>query len=375
MNQPLTIILINSGRKWIGEIEHVAILYEQLDKAGHRPWIACRKGYSLEKHALKSAWRCLPLYLNNRFNPVQDLSDVIALRKLAKKEQVDLLHVHRGKEHWLGAMVSALGRIPLIRTRHVMTLVRHHLLNRILYEHFTDHIICVSHAVAQGYRKGFHRLPSMDIIHSAVDLEKFHPRHASEKMRTDLLKGSRVTENPIVFGLFGRFQKIKGQEIFIRAAARICREYDHVFFYMAGPRGIKRGRLQAEMARTQYGLDGRIKADGKRDDLPEVLASIDVGVIASTGSEGSSRIALEMMASGLPVIATQVGGIPELADQCPGLILVNPGDDAMLAAEMKKCIESYRLEDLGCASRKHVVMKNQPSAWIERIIQVYRKYA
>ena len=370
----LSIILVNSGRKWIGEIEHVAMLYEQLQKAGHRPWIACRRGYALEKHALMKGWKHIALNLNSRFHPFQDFADIRSLYRLCVSENVQILHVHRGKEHWLGVFVRILAGLPIVRTRHVVTPVKSHLLNRILYKYFTDHVICVSHATARGYSKGFKYLPELEIIHSAVDTDVYHPRHASDLIRSQLFGGREIPSDALIFGLFGRYQKIKGHYYFLKAAAIIGKEFDHAYFFMAGPRGERIRSKLIHYADSQPVLKGRVMIDGHRNDIPSVLASIDIGVIASIGSEGSSRIALEMMASGLPIIATRVGGIPEIDPQCPGFVLIKPGDVGELVKSMRNYMMQPDVKNQGIISRHYVINKNNPHKWIQNIINIYMKH-
>ena len=151
MARPFTIALANSGRKWIGEVAHVAMLYEQLEALGHRPWIVCRRGYALEARARERGWRHLSLTFDSRFHPLHDLADIRSWVAWGRREQVDLLHCHRGKDHLLGVAVARRLRRPLVRTRHVVTPVHLHPFNRWLYLRATDAILCVSRAARASF--------------------------------------------------------------------------------------------------------------------------------------------------------------------------------------------------------------------------------
>src|SRR5262249_7200375 len=143
---PLKILITNSGRKWIGEAAHCLMLHEQLRAAGHRVWLAVRSGSELHRRAREGNLEHLALKFSSRFSPASDWRDVAALRDLIRREKIDLLHAHRGKDHWIGVAAARLCGIPVVRTRHVVTPVKAHIFNRWLYHRATAAVISVSSA-------------------------------------------------------------------------------------------------------------------------------------------------------------------------------------------------------------------------------------
>lgn len=378
MDQSLTIALANSGRKWIGEIAHVAMLYDQLERLGHRPWIVCRQGYALHQHAVQAGWRTLDLEFNSGFHPWTDGRDLTRWLQWARRENPDIIHCHRGKDHWLGLAVAQLLGRPLVRTRHVVVPVVRHWMNRWLYLHATHAILCVSKATRESFGVWQDRLPAGRVILSAVDSDRFHPQGRSDAWRrlhaaapwSDPADGAG--EQPLWFGLIGRFQSIKGQQIYLEAAGRVAAQVPQAHFLIAGA-GSDNQRLRYEARAEELGFGKRLVVLGFRPDLPEILASLDVGVIASLGSEGSSRIALEMMASGLPLVATRVGGIPDITEPRGVARLVAPGDPAAMAEAMlawAKDPEARRAT--GLAARQHVLQAHHPRLWAETIVKAYQ---
>jgi glycosyltransferase involved in cell wall biosynthesis len=380
----LTIALANSGRKWIGEIAHVAMLYRELEKLGHRPWVICREGFALHEHALREGWRVLALKFNSRFHPASDWADARRWAEWARAQHPAVLHCHRGKDHWLGAAVSRMTSVPLVRTRHVVTPVRRHLFNRWLYFRATRAALSVSEAAANSFGPWRPHLPNAQVILSAVDHNRFMPtRRSLEWRRIHSAKGFEGLEagrnEPFWFGLVGRFHRIKGHQYFFEAAARIAAEFPQAHFLMAGAGGMEKKQALRERAQG-LGFADRLVIAGHLEDLPTLLASLDVGVIASIGSEGSSRIGLEMMASGLPVVATRVGGIPDLLERGPGDpgdgpggILVPPRNPEAMAEGMRAFIRDRELrERAGRWNRERVIRHHDPAAWAERIVGVYR---
>ncbi|MBI1784843.1 glycosyltransferase family 4 protein, partial [Candidatus Sumerlaeota bacterium] len=113
------------------------------------------------------------------------------------------------------------------------------------------------------------------------------------------------------------------------------------------------------------------------DNLPETMASLDIGVVASVGSEGSSRVTMEYMASGVPVVATRVGGIPEILranerGEAELGVLVPPRDPEALAAAIMGLIENeVERCRLAQAGLRAVRESHDPEKWAEAIERIY----
>ena len=379
---PLTIHLANSGRKWIGEIAHVAILYERLDALGHRPWIICRRESALHHHAQTHAWRHLALTFSGSFSLLSDTADLRAWRALARREPPAIVHCHRGKDHWGGLFIARQAGCPLIRTRHVVMPVRRHPLNRWFYLRATRAIISVSAAARASLGPWADRHPFERIILAAVDLGRFHPglrlraplrgrgAPGAEAAPLDPVRDSPLDQ--IWFGLLGRFQGVKGHKFFLQAAARVAAHCPAARFMLAG-QGSAGQLAKFRALAAELGIADRVWITGILEDLPRVLASLDVGVIASVGSEGSSRAALEMMASGLPLVATRVGGIPDLVPSEAFGRLVPPRDpEALAAAMLAWAADPEARAFAGRLARDHVERHHSPERWIAETLAVYR---
>lgn len=314
MSDPLNILLTNSGRKWIGEVGHCALLIESMEKLGHKFWAACRRGSEFEGYLERHNLRHLTLEFSSR--PARsDLTDIRLLRELIDREGVDVVHVHRGKDHWIAMIAARRAGVPVVRTRHVVTPVNAHPLNRWLYARATDAVIGVSEAAEASLGRLAEKVPYARVIHSAVDQEKFSPARRRDLWRLRHVAPALAGE-PLWIGLVGRVQKVKGQKPFLEAAGAVASECPEAYFLLAG-RGAPKRIPDYENTAREKGFAGRLHVEGVLKNLPEVMASLDIGVIPSLGSEGSSRIALEMMASGVPIVASWVGGIPELLGAGP----------------------------------------------------------
>ena len=305
----MKILMLNSARRWIGEAAHTLALAEGLEQRGHCVYLGVRHGHELEQRAAEKQFpRIVSLHFNSKFNPLTDISDLLKIRRLVRDEHIDLIHCHRGKDHWLAVLASRAMRHapPLIRTRHVVTPAARHLINRWLYSFGTQGLIAVSRAAWNSLGNLADSCPHGKIIYSSVDSGKFRPELRSEEARQEL--GCRP--DTILVGLIGRFQRVKGQRDFIRAAAMLKDRFPQMHFLMAGRgsdghiRGLRGIAQQAGLEAERYTLLGILP------DVARVMASLDIGVIASVGSEGSSRALLEYMGCALPCVATRVGGNP-----------------------------------------------------------------
>ncbi len=370
--KPLKILIVNSGRKWIGEVAHCFALYEELRRRSHRPTLVCRNGWALMHKALELGYPFYTLQMHGRFRLRGDLRDIVKLRRLIQQEKIDLVHCHRGKDHWLAAMALLFmrRRIPLVRTRHVVMPVKQHIFNRWLYRGRTAGVIAVSHQTAQSLDRLQRYFPPdrLRVVYGAVDLEKLSPGRRNNAVRATC--GAR--DNDLLVGLVARVQRIKGQEYFLQAAALLGQKFPQARFVLAG-RGDEQRYEPLKRTASELGIIGRVAFLGYQPNIASLMASLDVGVIASLGSEGSSRVAIEYMASGVPVVATRVGGIPELVEDGKTAILVEPGNAQALADAIGRLIASADLrESLGKCGRERAERLFNFDRFILETVEFYR---
>ena len=256
----------------------------------------------------------------------------------------------------------------MVRTRHVVVPIRPHVFNRWLFRKRTEAIIAVSQQAADSFGRLRPSLaPKLRVIYSAVDLETFDPGKRSAGFRARCGAG----ESQPLIGLVARIQRIKGQRQFIEAAAAVSREFPSARFLISGT-GCdgKFSLLRAHAAAV--GSPDNITFMGWLDDVSSAIASLDIGVVASLGSEGSSRITYEYMASGVPVVATRVGGIPEIISDGETGLLVDPGDVGQLADALARLLrESGLARNMREAALERARTFHNYDRWIGETVEVY----
>lgn len=385
MTRPLNILIVNSGRKWIGEVGHCVALQRELIRRGHRVWMGCRLDHELHAYLLRESLPHVAFDFRGGFAPFRDTRDALRMARFIRENKIDLVHTHRGKDHWSAIFATLLAPAPTLRTRHVVTRVRPHFFNRWLYTRATPAIISVSKAAEASFNRLIPAMRNRRVILSAVDRERFNPARRSGEWRREAA-GLADDSGVIWIGLIGRFQNIKGQEVFLKAAGRVAREFPGARFLLAGRGESTREKRYRKIA-ASLGFNDRLKVEGVIEDLPKVMASLDVGVVASLGSEGFSRVSCEYMASGVPVVATWVGGIPDIlapdgfsfpkSDEpslfvAPHGIMVPPGDPEALAdAIIQTLREPAPARERMAAGLEAVKLRHDPGAWAAKIEQVY----
>ena len=369
----MNILLLNSARKFIGEAAHCLALAREFSVRGHRVWLGVRSGFELEERAREEA-HCIvvPFTFSGSFSPSSDTRDVLALRRLIRTEAIDIVHCHRGKDHWLAAaaLMFYSNPPPMVRTRHVVIPMATHVFNRWLLGRRTSRVIAVSKQAAAGLGPMCDLLGDrLRVVYSAADTQKFHPDQRSAACRAEM----GVAEHELLVGLVARLQNIKGQRQFLEAAALLAPRFPQTKFLVAGRGSDERFARLREMA-ASAGIADRVIFAGWLDDVAVAIASLDVSVVASLGSEGSSRISYESMASGTALVATTVGCIPEITRNGETALLVLPADSAALAQAIGRLLENAELRaDLAANALDYVRAHHTMDRWVNHTLAVYEE--
>lgn len=274
------------------------------------------------------------LTFRGRGAPVGAAHDLLELRRLAGS--YDVVHVHRGKEHWLGAVanIGAARRLPLIRTRHIVNPVKNHAPNRWLYRTATDHVVTVSEAIrAQYLRTGLLSPARVTALPGGVDHRTFHPAVDGLPFRQahGLRHGTKVV------GVLAGFRTQKGHAVFLQAARMVLPTHPAVRFVLVG-RGPDAERIRRLIA--DLNLGDAVLVIGDVDHPEQAVAAFDVAVYPAVASEGMGRVVFEYMAMGRPIVASAVGLVPEmLRDRDHGL-LVLPGQPDALAKAIETMLDA-----------------------------------
>jgi glycosyltransferase involved in cell wall biosynthesis len=194
----------------------------------------------------------------------------------------------------------------------------------------------------QGYDPG-----NIVVIRNGIALSKYARKERCAVLRREL--GLPLSARLVA--VFSRLNRMKGVEFFLDAAMVVAERFPDVYFLVVGDGGSKQ---ELEEQACRLGLGQRIVFTGFRSDVPDLLSEVAISVLPSL-SEGTSNTLLESMAAGIPVIATRVGGNPEVIEDGVCGLLVTPRDSAALARAMGRLLGDEDLVlRLGQAGRRRV---------------------
>jgi glycosyltransferase involved in cell wall biosynthesis len=156
----------------------------------------------------------------------------------------------------------------------------------------------------------------------------------------------RIPENAPLAAIVGRLQPWKGQDVFVRAAAAVMQRIPDVRFMVVGGATMRGDRefdtaLRREV--RELGIGERAVFTGERHDIPDIMAAADVVVHASVDAEPFGLVVIEAMTAGRAVIAANAGGPAEIIEQEKSGLLTEPGNDAELAAAMRRVLSDSDL--------------------------------
>ena len=256
-----------------------------------------------------------------------DVGAVLRLRRLLAHRRAALVHTHSSVDSWIGGIAGRSLGLPVVRSRHVTIAVPRHraLVYRLAHRVLTSAERVKAVLVAAGVDAG-----KITAVPPGVDTERFHPGVSGDRVRAELgLHGP-------VAGLVANIRGSKGHDVFLDAAGMIATAKPDARFLIVGA-GVGFDEVQAKV--RARGLDGTVLMTGFRRDIPEVMAALDVLVLPSTRSEATSQVILQALAIGTPVVATAIGGSPEVIRDAETGRLVPPNDAAALARAIQATLD------------------------------------
>jgi glycosyltransferase involved in cell wall biosynthesis len=366
------VVHLVSCRGWSSDVYWAAQMCREMTRTGHEATLVCPAGS--EKRVMARAReqgveRIETMALRTGLRPGADARDLRALRR--RMGDVDIVHVHRSKEHWLAAVANRLSSNPrpLIRTRHIVQAIRPHALNRWLYARATDLVVTVTEAI-RGQCVGAGLAPANRVvtIPGAADGQRFRPSDGGS-FRDEL----GLPEGVPLVGLLSGFRVMKGHAIVVDAAAKLARSGRpfHLVFVGSGP---FEPSVREQVSRR--GLADRVSFLGFVDNPSRIVRSLDIALYPPLESDGMSRALFEYMASGRAVIASRVGAAAEVLSDGETALLVPGGDAPELARALERLLGDPGLRHrLGRKAAALAHERYTGARVAERLVEHYHRLA
>jgi glycosyltransferase involved in cell wall biosynthesis len=344
-----------------GEVQ-VFLLIEGLRRAGWRCVLACPPGSRSEARADELDIECTSIAMRNELDGVA----VAALSRMFQRTGASLAHLHTGRATWLGGWAARIAGIPAITTRRMDREIKPDLRTRIVYGTLTRRAVAISPQVAECLRRGGVSERRIRTISSAVDPATLRVTKPREQVRREL----GANPGQAVLLSVGALVQRKGIDVLLAALAQPQIVRANCVAWIAGD-GEESEMLQ--LRARESGIADNVKFLGRRDDVADLLAGSDVFVMPSR-REGLGVAALEAMAAGRAIVATNVGGLGEAVVHERTGLLVPPDDARALAVAIARVIYNPALrEHLGHEGPSRVSEGYLASQMVDAYIALYRE--
>jgi glycosyltransferase involved in cell wall biosynthesis len=293
--------------------------------------------------------------LVRRINPVRDFFAFFSILWVLISEKPTIVHTHTYKAGIIGCWGAKIAGVPVIvHTPHGHVFFGHFspLVTRffMILEKITAFIIDRMVALSEGEREDYiafsvSKPDKMVTIHSGVDVTRFMKAQVNIEEKK---KSLGLNTKGLVVGTVGWLLPIKGPLYLLKAMEVIWQTNPEIHLVYVG-----KGGLEAEVKKETYriGVSDKVTFLGWRDDIPEIMQILDIFTLPSL-NEGMGRVLVEAMAAGKPIVASNVGGIPDLVKDGQNGFLVKPGDANDLSFAIKRLLDDKKMrEEMGRKGR------------------------
>jgi glycosyltransferase involved in cell wall biosynthesis len=310
----------------------------------------------------------------NPFN-LRNVSALCAIWKLVRSGRYDIVHTHTSVGGFLGRIIARINRVPLILwTIHgwsfdypMGTALRRPFFWTIekFLDRFTDHYVAISNNMQEvGIKAGISARDKVTVIYHGIE--------TADAPITGARPASRAGSTHPVVGTVGRLEPQKGVDDFLKAASMVKQRFPRARFVVVGD-----GPLRKELERlsTTLGMEGDVVFAGWQENVAAHLARMDIFCLSSRW-EGFGIILLEAMAANVPIVATRVGGVPEIIVEGKGGILVSPGQPAEMADALCRLLADADMrERMGAFNSERVRTVFDVERMTAEYEGIYRKVA
>jgi len=315
-------------------------------------------------------------------HPAKDIMALWKIYRCLRRKRPLLVHTHTSKAGIIGRTAAYLARVPyIVHSNHghiyrldgsIPGVSNRPFLRRLFFQiermvtRWTDRVYTLTTLDAdEQAHLGLGPRSRFTTLHNGVKIQA-NGNHST--VRDEMRKTLEIIENKPIFGCVGRLSSEKGYDILLDAFKIVCKTHPDAVLVIAGD-GEDGEALKDRSQKN--GTEKSVHFLGLRDDVERLYAAFDI-FVTSPRYEGFGISIAEAMAAGVPVVATQVGGIPEVVEHEKSGLLVLPGDTEKLAAAMCKLADDADL----CAKLKKGALKRVETYFSTEVMQeqLYQYY-
>lgn len=357
---PLRIIHTEASVGWGGQENRTLNEMIAMRQRGHELAVVSRPGARLVARAQEEGFQTFEIDMRS----VADFPAIVRLRRLFRDFGADIVNTHSGRDTQLAGLAArTLGkrRPKVVRTRHLALPIT----SRFTYSILPDHVVSVSDFVRGFLIEAGVPAEKITAVPTGIDLTRYDAERVGE-LRTEL----GLPESSLLVGTVAILRKKKGHTEILDAVPEVLRQFPHAHFVFAGDgpqfENLKR-RIDTE------GLGTHVHLLGLRRDVINVLASLDLFVLP-TYQEALGTAFAEAGAMGLPVVATNVDGVPEVVSNGNSGLLVPAKDSGAIAKSICELLgDPLRREQFGLFAHNFVRQRFSRDVMAEGMERVYMR--
>jgi glycosyltransferase involved in cell wall biosynthesis len=394
VNKHIKIIHIITRMDMGGSAQNTLLTALHHDSQRHKVWLI--KGSTLESAMTKAETKLVEDQLDTakeqgieiidipslvrRISPINDVRALVALFRHIRKIQPHIIHTHTSKAGILGRLAAWMARVPIvIHTPHGHVFYGHfgRSLSRIFLQMekllgtITRHHIALTPEESNDYLNfGVAKSHNISVIHSGIDLRQFSK---AAKQRTKKRAELGIPANSLVIGYVGWLIPIKGVTHLVSAMPRVVEQHPKSILVLVGKgddKGDEEVHIREQVANLS--LSDKVHFWGWRPDVNEIMGCFDIFVLPSL-NEGMGRVLVEAMAAGLPIVASRVGGIPDLVKHGENGLLIPPANAGALEQAITDLLsDKPRRKRMG-ETGKEMCSLYSVEAMVEKIDNLYSR--
>lgn len=356
--QGLRILHTEASRGWGGQEIRVLSELAEFAARGHSVALAADPDSNIAAEARRRGIETHLIVMKKNIRAIRDM------RSLFRSWKPDVVNVHSSIDHWLSAAARLRlpGRPAIVKTRHISAPVNRNLPTRWLYNKGADFVMTTAESIADALTAdGFLPKARVRSVPTGMDIDRFCPGDR-KAVRETLGLGAE----DYIIGIVATLRSWKGHADLLEAFARPETGAARLVIVGDGPQEENILRKIEEL-----GLGERVMLTGRRPD-PEIwFRAFDMAALPSYANEGVPQALLQAMAAELPIVATPVGGIPEVAGDLAAVRMCRPRDPASLAAAIADLIANPPCAADRAALRARVAERHSTEIMVKGVTESF----
>ncbi len=285
-----------------------------------------------------------------------------------RRHRIEIVNPHSSRDGWMLTIAARIARVPLIiRSRHFDVPIPNLSISRLMYKEWSHHIITTSPKITEKLTATFDMRPDeVTTLPTGVDLERFGPTGPRAVLSLPALPAG----TPLI-GMVTVIRFAKGCQV-LAESTRILRDQGLRIHCVIVGDGPSRPFVEETIARL--GVQDQFTLTGHREDVPDIMRALDLVAIPSF-HEAIPQSGLQALATGMPVVASDVGGIPSIIRHGETGRLVPMQDAAALAAAIRETLEQHNKTQAMCAEgRRFIQREHSLEIMLDRLDAIYRRH-